>query len=330
MFKVFSGSWRGIGAGNSPEVLFMQIGFEFRQHLHYFKGASLGVFLCIVLHANPQGESFPSYEQIRAETGINPDTIGRALDHLNSLVIDGQRVLLRYRVRDEKNRFVGGNRYVVFPTPEQVAQYEIKPEEAGQTENQEKTESPADPEPPAEKPPTENPYVDEKSHLRIFPNVENSELGKSVLKNNHSFKKIKNMGAAAPARPVKPKPEIPSLEKRLADFPADCQPGAKLLHDTFNLLPPAKPGVGQKGGGFALWINGLRELAKIAADYDTPLESALRRTWQRWNQNPFNVAHPGALAKTMTSVLASARQAQSAEPAPTALELALKHFKART
>ena len=60
MFKVFSGSWRGIGAGSSPEVLFMQIGFEFRQHLHHFKGASLGVFLCIVLHANPRGNPSPA------------------------------------------------------------------------------------------------------------------------------------------------------------------------------------------------------------------------------------------------------------------------------
>ncbi len=330
MFKVFSGSWRGIGAGSSPEVLFMQIGFEFRQHLHHFKGASLGVFLCIVLHANPQGESFPSYELIRAETGINPDTIGRALEHLNNLVIDGQRVLLRYRIRDEKNRFIGGNRYIVFPTPEQVAQFEVPVSETGEETQQDA--------PAPESPDTENPDVDEKSQIRIFPNVENSELGKSVLKKNHSFKKIKNMGADAPARSPKsktqkPDTETPSLRKlseRIGDFPQDCQPGAKLLFETFRLIPPEKPGAGQKGGSFALWINGIRELNKIAAEYDTPLDLALRRTWQRWNQAPFNVSHPAALAKTMIGVLAMSEPNQAPASQPTALEIALKSFKPRT
>lgn len=333
MFKVFSGSWRGIGAGGSPEVLFMQIGFEFRQHLHYFKGASLGVFLCIVLHANPQGESFPSYEQIRAETGINPDTIGRALEHLNKLVIDEQRVLLRYRIRDEKNRFVGGNRYIVFPTAEQLAQYETqaaKDVDANDQAEQPQEEAAARPDPEQQtqqSPDTENPYVDEKSHIRIFPNVENSELGKSVLKKNHSLKKIKNMGAEAPARSAEKTPQ-----ERIADFPPDCQTGARLVLEIFNLRPPEKPADGQKGGDFALWINGIRALQKLAADYDTPLEDALRLTWKRWNQSPFSVSHPGALVKTMTSVLAQSTNSQNSAPAPvqTALEKALKNFKPRS
>jgi hypothetical protein len=278
----------------------------------------------------------PSYEQIRAETGINPDTIGRALEHLNSLAIDGQRVLLRYRIRDGKNRFVGGNRYIVFPTPEQLAQYETPVNPTEPSEQPKQVEQPDEP----VQPNSEQPETDEKSHIRIFPNVENSELGKSVFKKNQSFKKIKNMGAAAPARPApqkpsKPDPKAPvtvALQKRIAAFPADCQPGAKLLSEIFNLRPPEKPGVGEKGGDYALWINGLRELAKIAADYDTPLDLALRRTWQRWNQAPFNVSHPGALAKTMTSVLAqsNAGQNQISLPGLTALEQALKNFKPRS
>ena len=335
MFKVFSGSWRGIGAEKSPEVLFMQIGFEFRQHLHYFKGASLGVFMCIVLHANQQGESFPSYEQIESETGCSTDTIGRSLEHLNKLVIDGQRVLLRYRIRDEKNRFIGGNRYIVFPTQEQLARYEILP-----TKSEEQAETGPNPKSQTqEKPDVENRDVDAKSHSPIFPNVENSERGKSVLKNNHSFKKIKNMGK--PARSSKNKtekaetsetsaPDTRKVSERIGDFPKDCQAGARLLLETFRLIPPEKPAAGEKGGDFALWINGLRELAKIADEYNSPLDLALRRTWQRWNQAPFNVSHPGALAKTMTSVLAQASANQAPLSAPTALELALKNFKART
>jgi hypothetical protein len=319
MFKVFSGSWRGIGANASPEVLFMQVGFEFRQHLHHFKGASLGVFMCIVLHANPQGESFPSYEQIRTETGINTDTIGRALEHLNNLEIDGQRVLLRYRIRDKKNRFVGGNRYIIFPSPDQLEQFEPSSAKAGEASAEGA---------PVEEPKQgaeDMPEQDKKSHIRIFPNLENSEQGKSVLKENHSLNKIKNMGADAPARPS------PNLEDRISAFPEDCQSGAKLIISLFNLHPPEKPNPGQKGGEYAKWINGIRELSKIAVEYNTSLDVALNLTWKRWNQSPFTVTHPGALAKTMTSTLASTVQFQEpAAPIQSVLEDVIKNFNPRS
>jgi hypothetical protein len=304
-------------------VLFMQIGFEFRQHLHHFKGASLGVFLCIVLHANAHGESFPSYEQIQAETGLTPDTIGRALKHLKKLTVEDQRVLLTYRLRDEKNRFIGGNRYIIFPTPEQLAQYE------GVSESQAEQEKPDEPEPNREAEKDNQPeqipaQADEKSQTQIFPNVENAELGKSVLKKNHSLKKIKNMAADAPARPS------PNLEELIAAFPADCQPGAKLMHSLFNLHLPEKPAPGQKSGAFGQWINGLRELNRITAEYNTALDVALKSTWKRWNNNPFTVTHPGALAKTMLSTLAAQTQSDK-NPAPlqSALEQTLKNFTPR-
>ena len=328
MFKVFSGSWRGIGTNANPEVLFMQVGFEFRQHLHHFKGASLGVFMCIVLHANAHGESFPSYEQIQAETGLTPDTIGRALKHLKKLTIEGQRVLLTYRLRDEKNRFIGGNRYIVFPTAEQLAQHEgASRTEENQTEQEKPYESEPSHETEKEAEPEQTPaQPDEKSQTQIFPNVENAELGKSVLKNNHSFKKIKNMGAGAPARPSF------NLEDRIAAFPEDCQSGAKLIASLFNLRPPEKPNPGQKGGEYAKWINGIRELSKIAVDYNTSLDVALNLTWKRWNQNPFTVAHPGALAKTMTSTLAAQATPQRDYPVPikSTLENIIKDFQPRS
>ncbi len=327
MFKVFSGSWRGIGTNANPEVLFMQIGFQFRQHLHHFKGASLGVFMCIVLHANAHGESFPSYEQIQAETGLTPDTIGRALKHLKILTIEGQRVLLTYRLRDEKNRFIGGNRYIVFPTAEQLAQHEGAPRAE---ENQAEQEKPYEPEPSheteKEAEPEQTPtQPDEKSQTQIFPNVENSEQGKSVLKENHSFKKIKNMGASAPALPS------PNLEDRIAAFPEDCQLGAKLIVSLFNLHPPEKPNLGQKGGEYALWIKDIRKLNKLAIEYNSTLDVALKATWKRWNQSPFTVAHPGALLKTMTSTLASTVQSQEPSvPIQSALENVIKDFQPRS
>ena len=330
MFKVFSGSWRGIGTETSPEVLFMQIGFDFRHYLHHFKGASLSVFMCIVLHANTRGESFPSYEQIQAETGLTPDTIGRALKHLKQLTIQSQRVLLTYRLRDDKNRFVGGNRYIVFPTIEQLAQYEntTKPEETQvdiEPPNEIKQTCPAEGGDESAKPPAQ---PGSKSQTQIFPNVENAELGKSVLKKNHSLREIKSMAADAPVRSAA---QEFNLDERIAAFPADCQFGAKWMVSLFNLRPPEKPGPDQKGGDFALWINGLRALNKISAEYSTPLDVALKATWKRWNNNPFTATHPGALARTMTSTLAA--QTQSNEnPAPlqSALEDALKHFTPRS
>jgi len=76
------------------------------------------------------------------------------------------------------------------------------------------------------------------------------------------------------------------------------------MHETFNLLPPQKPDPDEKGGDFALWVVGIRELGRIAQEYHVPLEQALRLAYQRWNQSPFTVSHPSALKKIMTSVLA--------------------------
>ena len=122
MFKVFSGSWRGLG--KSEDVLFMQVGFEFRNLLKHFKGSALAVFMCIVLHSDQNGKAHPGYEVIQAETGLSRDTVSTALNYLAKLVIEDQRVLLRYRIRNKKTKaFIGSNHYIVFPTPEQVLQY---------------------------------------------------------------------------------------------------------------------------------------------------------------------------------------------------------------
>lgn len=134
------------------------------------------------------------------------------------------------------------------------------------------------------------------------------------------------MGADAPAR----SPE-PSFEKRITDFPEDCQEGVQLMQSIFNLIPPERPPTNAKGGDFALWINGIRALAKLAAEYGIPLEKAMRLTYQRWNQDPFNLSHPGALAKTMTGVLAQVTRPDSPlRGEETALEAAMKNFKPRS
>ncbi|NCP86768.1 MAG: hypothetical protein CO094_11270 [Anaerolineae bacterium CG_4_9_14_3_um_filter_57_17] len=89
------------------------------------------------------------------------------------------------------------------------------------------------------------------------------------------------------------------------NFPKDCQSGAERMRELFGLAIPPKPDPNEKGGDFALWIRGLRELAQIASQYGTSLEDALALTRKDWNENPFRVAHPGALAKTMKAVLAA-------------------------
>jgi hypothetical protein len=152
----------------------------------------------------------------------------------------------------------------------------------------------------------------------------------------------KNMGAKpAPARAAAPTPQIEPIHEtpqtpkpvqtpqtRIEAFPADCQSGAQLMQEIFNVIAPERPTVEAKGGDFALWIKGIRALEKRAADYDLPLETALRLTHEHWNKSPFSVSHPAALQKTMVSALAQniGRNKASQADEPTVLEQALRDF----
>lgn len=163
-----------------------------------------------------------------------------------------------------------------------------------------------------------------------YPDVENRDINNKEL-----TKKEKNMGADAPARAAAPEPSKPdtgTYPERIAAFPADCQPGAKLISEIFNLRPPKKPRPGQKRGDFGLWIKGIQELNSIAAEYNTPLETAIHLTWKRWQNSPFTVAHPGALAKTMISILAAQATPQRDYPVPikSTLENVIKDFQPRS
>jgi hypothetical protein len=108
-----------------------------------------------------------------------------------------------------------------------------------------------------------------------------------------------DLGADAPVFSVEK-----TEENRIWDFPQDLQEGARLMQAVFNVKPPERPNTHEKGGDFALWVLGLRALLKVAREYGVPLEKAMQLTYRRWNERPFDVAHPGALKKTMTSVLA--------------------------
>ena len=121
MISFFNGRTRSLG-GETSEV-FAKVDVAFRGYLHLLKGAHLGVFLAIALHGNEDGWAWPSYATLARETGYGEDTIRRALAYLCKLKIGGHRVLLRYQPKTNDGTFQS-NRYLLFPSPEEVAQYE--------------------------------------------------------------------------------------------------------------------------------------------------------------------------------------------------------------
>jgi hypothetical protein len=121
MISFFNGRTRSLG-GHTAEV-FAKVDVAFRDYLHLLKGAHLGVFLAIALHCNEEGWAWPSYATLARETGYGEDTIRRALAHLCQLEIEGHRVLLRYQPKTDDGTFQS-NRYLLFPSAEEVARYE--------------------------------------------------------------------------------------------------------------------------------------------------------------------------------------------------------------
>ena len=121
MISFFNGRTRTLG-GETAEV-FAKVDVTFRDYLHLLKGAHLGVFLAIALHGNEDGWAWPSYSTLVRETGYSDDTIRRALSHLCSLEIEGHRVLLRYQPQAREGTFQS-NRYLLFPSRDEVARYE--------------------------------------------------------------------------------------------------------------------------------------------------------------------------------------------------------------
>jgi len=121
MITIFNGRKRTLG-GQTSDV-WAQIDVAFRDHIHVFKGARLGVFLAIALHADADGWAWPSYDLLARETGYGTDTIRRALADLCDLSVNGYRVLLRYQPQAEGGQFTS-NRYLLFPSNQEVAEYE--------------------------------------------------------------------------------------------------------------------------------------------------------------------------------------------------------------
>ncbi len=121
MITIFNGRERKLGG--STTNIFAQINVEFRQHLHHLKGAPLGVFLAISLHANANGWAWPTRELLARETGYGVQTISIALARLCEIEINGQRLLLKYQPRTGIAGTWESNNYLIFPSPTEVRAY---------------------------------------------------------------------------------------------------------------------------------------------------------------------------------------------------------------
>src|ERR1700693_4315537 len=75
LFKIFNGVSRGLGEDGHGRDIYAQIGVEFRDYLNHFKGAKFSVFMCLLLHSDEDGWSFPGIELIACETGYSVSEI---------------------------------------------------------------------------------------------------------------------------------------------------------------------------------------------------------------------------------------------------------------
>jgi len=181
MISIFNGRKRSLG--DAQTSVFAQLSVEFRHHLHKFKGARLHVFLCVALHADDKGWAYPTLEAcIRRETGYNRETIIHALNELCQLTIEGHRVLLAHQPTNGDGTF-RPNQYLIFPTAEEVAQYET---------NNSHRRQPRDSKPPS----AGNP--DSVRPSAGFPNTVKPNSGNPHSKKNHSEPE------PAEGKPIKP------------------------------------------------------------------------------------------------------------------------------
>lgn len=122
MISFFNGRKRTLGGGTSE--VYAQVSVDFRDYLHLFKGARLGVFLAIALHTDKEGWAWPSYGLLARETGYSEDSIRRTLADLCALSVEGHRVLLRFQPYDDEEKRFASNRYLLFPSTDEVTRYE--------------------------------------------------------------------------------------------------------------------------------------------------------------------------------------------------------------
>ena len=99
------------GAMGQRSQVSVQLSVRFReQQLRQLKGPILGVFLCIALHINEEGKSWPSVALIAKETGYNEDTVFKCLKRLEFM-----GYLSRVQPNDAETGKFRSNVYQIFP-----------------------------------------------------------------------------------------------------------------------------------------------------------------------------------------------------------------------
>jgi hypothetical protein len=223
MIQIFNGRSRALGQ-DAQDAVYIQVSVTLRHHLHYFKGARLGVFMAIALHSNAEGWAWPSLVVIRAETGYNVQTISQALSDLCALTIEGQRVLLSVQDRAPHGTFAT-NRYLLFPSDEDVARY------AGEESDPEAhppLDVPLTPTPRAvhlslEKPSTVPPHT-------AAPSSEKAHVRRTMANKNHGEQEP----VRERARYVAP---LPARESGATSPPSADHPAVSAYRNTFGRSP---------------------------------------------------------------------------------------------
>lgn len=126
MISIYTGKTRGLGSGESSGG-YAKINFEFRDHIQAFTAISesaFPIFVCLMLHADERGWSWPSRELIAAETGYTPDTVSATITRLKVATVDGKRLLVAYQQPQGRDGTFRSNRYLIFPSAAEVAEYE--------------------------------------------------------------------------------------------------------------------------------------------------------------------------------------------------------------
>ena len=112
--KIFNGHeyyYTDNGEMGSRSHVSVQLSVHFRdKQLCQLKGPTLGVFLCIALHINEEGRSWPSTGLIARETGYNRDTVFKCLKQLERM-----GYISRVQKTDQETGRFKSNVYQLFP-----------------------------------------------------------------------------------------------------------------------------------------------------------------------------------------------------------------------
>jgi penicillin-binding protein-related factor A (putative recombinase) len=99
------------GQQEVKKEFYIKLYAKFREvHLGQLKGSPISVFLCIALHSDEKGYSFPSVKLIAKETGYKADAIYKALEYLEKM-----KFILRIHRKENKTKKLMSNLYRIFP-----------------------------------------------------------------------------------------------------------------------------------------------------------------------------------------------------------------------